>query len=288
MSLLHACFELCDEMGLMISIAHVDHGLRPSSRADADFVSTTAERYGLKFFLKTARPFTGTGNVEAWGRNLRYSFFSELLKRECIDFVLTAHNADDVAETFLMRLLSNKEPRSIEERDLRRRCLRPFLSVPRSVIEAYLKDNELLHVEDPTNDDLTFLRNRVRHKLIPMLSTEFDRRVSETLARRAVSIAEDIDFLESLTDSAYNSVSKEDFGTKSWLNASNREMQSLAVPLRWRFARRLVKDLLGFNLGKEKACELSEFFLAGTLQIELPMGFVLRRRSGGIVVNPDN
>jgi len=284
MALLHGCHELSTEYRLKLGVAHVDHGLRETSGGDAQFVESITREYGMPFFLHTAPPPAKKVNIEEWGRRLRYNFFSEVLSNQSFELVVTAHHADDVAETFLMRIFSNKEPRSIQQTDPQRNCLRPLLGVSRVHIEEYFKEKGLSHVEDPTNQESDYLRNRVRNRLIPLLAEEYDKRIVETLASRAMSIADDIDFLESLTDAAYNRVSLEEFGSKAWLFASNKEVQKLSDQLRWRFARRLVKDLLGFNLGKEKAKDLSDFIISDSLQIELPMGVSLRRRSGGIIV----
>ena len=284
-TLLHACVHLVSKLGLSLEVAHVDHRLRKESRADAEFVRRLAADYDVPFHLCVADPFPRGKNVEAWARQLRYGFFQEVLNKRRLDAVLTAHTANDVAETFLMRLVSNKELKSIARFDRKRKCIRPLVDVSRSEIEAYAKAHALKFVEDRTNYDTDYLRNRVRHKLIPVLAREFDPRIVEVLSCRASGLADDLSFLDSLVEPASEKLSKSEFGSRKWLRALREELKSVPAVLKWRLAEALLKELLGFNLGRVRGAELVEFLEGGRAGIELPGHLRLRAHAGGIAVS---
>lgn len=282
--LLHGSLALQRELSLKLHVAHVDHRLRAESAEDATFTRRLSEEHSLPFHLCTLDPSTCTGNTEEWGRSNRYRFFGEVLESQSLDWVLTAHQADDVAETLLMRLISNKEPRSILRSDPRRRCLRPLLTLPRESIEAYAKENSLSWVEDSTNSSEEFLRNRVRHSLIPLIQSEFDPRAVETLALRAEALAEDIELLDNLVIEPVVRLRSAEFGTRSWLQLCRQELKQLAPPLQWRCVAELFRTQLPFRLGRDPARRLVSFLLGDAEGLQLPGGLSLKRRSGGITV----
>ena len=287
-ALLHGCVQLAPRLGLALEVAHVNHGLRPDAARDAAFVERLASGYGLPFHLRTAQGPPQRGNIEAWGRRLRCSFFRELLDSRGLDWVLTAHSADDAAETLLMKLVANKEPSGIEAADRRRRCLRPLLTVPRREIESFVRRSALPFVHDETNSDLTLLRNRVRNRLLPLLREEFDPRIEETLARRARGLADDIAFLYGLTAEARLRVSAHERYSREWLRAVKRELGWMPDALRWRFAERLFEPYLKYNLGRARSRRLADFLSGRRRAIELPGGTRLRARAGGVEeIRPD-
>ena len=282
MVLLFGLCSLTKELNLVLEVAHVDHRLRPTSESDAQFVSQQAEKAGLKFHLRTLSSAPEGVNTEAWARSERYQFFSELIGQRRLDFVVTAHQANDVAETLLMRLLSNKEPRTILRLDPQRKCLRPLLSVERSAIEEYQQAHSIQFVEDPTNQDILYLRNRVRHQLLPFLIKEFNPSVVGSLAHQATSISEDISLLDSLATEAVPELELLGWGTKAWFTRAKSALEKLHPALQWRLVQGLLKPKLCFNLGSTHCQELVAFFLGSEVAYEIPGGFRLERREGGL------
>ncbi|MGI6524890.1 MAG: tRNA lysidine(34) synthetase TilS [Bdellovibrionota bacterium] len=280
--LLHGCYRLAKSMKLTLEVGHVDHHIRENSKDDANFVADLAQKYGFPFHLCRAEEPPKTENLEAWGRGLRYSFFAEVLKKRELDFVLTAHTANDVAETLLMRLFSNKEPTSIERYDPQRRCIRPLLSVSRNTIEQYLEENGLEFREDITNTDVSYLRNRVRHRVLPLLREEFDSRIDEVLALRAACLHDDIMFLRSLVLIPVQNVSGYELFSRDWLRAVKGEMAKLPPPLRWRYAEALLLPVMGFAIGRSHGSRAMEFLCGNTQGVELPSGVTLRAKNGGV------
>ncbi len=163
-------------MGHPCSVAHVDHGLRgPESDADRHFVEMTAERLGLPFRsvrVDLRDPGTGT-SLQMAARDLRYAWFKELL-REGPAVLALGHHRDDVVETLLLGLLRGIGARgwggvppvtTVAEG----RFIRPLLAVGRQPIMAYAAQQGVAFREDASNADAKYLRNRVRHELLPLM-----------------------------------------------------------------------------------------------------------------------
>ncbi|HEX4007128.1 MAG TPA: tRNA lysidine(34) synthetase TilS [Acidobacteriaceae bacterium] len=198
-ALLRALHDAAPEIGLVLSVAHVHHGIRGADAdGDARFVAEVAERLGLVFHLhRVDTPAVSREQkqtLEEAARTLRYTWFRALLAEGHADAVATAHTLDDQAETVLHRLvrgawtegLGGIHPMIACERGA---ILRPFLVVRRAEIEAWLRALGQPWREDATNADTAFTRNKIRHTLLPQLA-EFNPRIAEQLAHMA-TIARD-------------------------------------------------------------------------------------------------
>jgi len=280
--LLQAAHKLSRLLELKLEVAHVDHQLRASSKRDALFVKKSALALKLPFHLKRLSKAPTAQNLEAWCRGQRYQFFNEILKKRKLGYVVTAHTASDVAETFLMRLVSNKELASIECFDQRRKLIRPLLNVTREKIESYAAKNKVKFMHDETNDDQRYLRNKVRKSLIPYLAKNYDKRIVETIAERAQAIAADQAELYALSEAALERVNTTNFGSKLWLRELKAELSSREEGLRWRIVERMMRNKLGFNLGRAHSKRLLDFVLGKATGIELPGGVVITKKDGGL------
>ncbi len=182
-----------------LTAVHVNHQLSPHAADWAAFCRRLCRSLGVK--LQVARVDVQRGNsTEAAARTLRYGVFAA----SGADAVLLAHNRDDQAETLLLQLLRGAGPRGLAAMPLMRAAgagmppvLRPLLDVPRKTIAAYARRHGLQWVEDESNADRAYLRNFLRHEVMPVL----DRRVpgaGATLARAARHQAEASDLLDVL------------------------------------------------------------------------------------------
>jgi len=198
-ALLRALAEAAPEIGLVLSVAHVQHGIRGAeSERDAEFVQELAERLGLEFALHRvdtpAVARTQKMSLEEAARELRYAWFRSLLAEGKADAVATAHTLDDQAETVVHRVLRGAWTEGLGGIHPVIACprgviLRPFLQLRRAEIEAYLREMGQSWREDATNADTAFTRNRIRHELLPQLA-EFNPRIAEQFANLA-AIARD-------------------------------------------------------------------------------------------------
>lgn len=179
-ALLRSLVEAAPEIGLVLSVAHVHHGIRGADAdADADFVAELATKYGLTFRRKDvdvpAAAQQERETLEEAARKLRYAWFEELLATGGADAVATAHTLDDQAETVLHKLLRGAWTEGLSGiypvlSRPKGAILRPFLNVRRAQIEAWLKVIGQPWREDATNTDRAHTRNRLRHELLPSLA----------------------------------------------------------------------------------------------------------------------
>jgi tRNA(Ile)-lysidine synthase len=182
-----ALLILARAAGLETTAVHVDHGLRPGSAAEASVVADAAERLGAGFRAVTARVEPGP-NLEERAREARYA----LLPAD----VLTGHTADDQAETVLLNLLRGAGLDGLC--GMRRDGRRPLLRLRRAETAALCAAMGFEPVEDPTNTDPRFRRNRVRHELLPLMDDIAARDLVPVLARQAELLAADADLVASL------------------------------------------------------------------------------------------
>ena len=182
-----ALLVLAVEAGCRVTAVHVDHGLRPGSAGEADVVRAAADRWGAAFCGVRA-PVEPGPNLEARARAARYAALPA--------GVLTGHTADDQAETMLLNLLRGAGLDGLAGMDPRARPLRRLRGrETRALCEAL----SLEPVEDPTNRDPAFRRNRVRHELLPLLDDIAERDIAPILARQTDLARDDVALLDELS-----------------------------------------------------------------------------------------
>jgi len=212
--LLRLLLELKGELGVVLSVVHLNHKLRGSeSDADAAFVRDLAQAHALKFYSRDENVAQHAAqehiSIETAARQFRYAYFEELLTAgpgsDYQDKIATGHTLDDQAETVLLRIIRGTGMRGlraiqpkIQLQDAEEQpcgeIVRPLLPIRRHEIEHYLGSVGQPWREDATNADPKFTRNRVRHVLLPLLETEFNPAVSESLAELAEIAREEEDY----------------------------------------------------------------------------------------------
>ena len=175
--LLHWLNSLRAEYGFRLTAAHYNHNLRgEQSLRDEEFVRSFVSKCCPEVDLRVGSGEVaaqaaqrGTG-IEETAREMRYTFLRETANRVGADVIATAHHAEDNAETLLLHLMRGSGLRGLTGILPRRdNLVRPFLTTRREEIEAYLRVYGLPHVEDSSNADERFARNRVRRQLLPLL-----------------------------------------------------------------------------------------------------------------------
>jgi tRNA(Ile)-lysidine synthase len=190
-------------------VCHLNHRLRGrSSDADARFVGRLAERYGYQCVTGreevAARTEQNGESIETAARNARHDFFKKIAREKKCGVIFLAHHADDQVETFLFNLFrgaggAGLGSMRVETRHGALRVVRPMLGVWRSGIDAYVKARGLKFREDATNADPAHLRNRMRHRILPLLEKHFGRGIRMSAWRSADILAAENEWLESLT-----------------------------------------------------------------------------------------
>ena len=195
MYLLCRLLEGRERHGWTVYAAHFNHGLRPAAQRDEDFVRDWCKRQGVPLAAGRADvpAFVRREglSVEEGARILRYRFLAETAEAEGLALTATGHHAGDNAETVLMNLIRGcglNGLTGIPER--RGDIVRPMLNVTRREIGDYLKEHGVPHVEDETNADPAYTRNRVRLQLLPLLE-ELNPRAAEHICAAAARLRED-------------------------------------------------------------------------------------------------
>ena len=195
-ALLDVLAQLAVRRGFGLVAAHLDHGLRASSKADAAFCRDLCRRLGVSLEVGTAdvraRAREEKGGLEEAARLERYAFLREVEDKHGAVGIAVAHTLDDQAETFLLRLLRGAGTAGLGAmRPVSGDILRPMLEATRRDVLAHLESRGLEHREDETNADLSFPRNRVRRELLPYLEQRFNPKVRQALARAASVLSEE-------------------------------------------------------------------------------------------------
>jgi tRNA(Ile)-lysidine synthase len=184
-ALLYLLRALVPTWHLGLHVLHVDHGLRSESARDAEFVRRLSARLGVPAEVAEIR-VDRAGSREAAARDARYRALQEHAERVGADRIAVAHTADDQAETVLMRLLQGAGLRGLAGiPPTRGRIIRPLLTQRRRALRALLVSAGIEWLEDPSNDDRAFLRNRIRHEILPALAVAGHPEIVEALGRAA-------------------------------------------------------------------------------------------------------
>jgi tRNA(Ile)-lysidine synthase len=198
--------------GLEIHAAHFDHAMRPDSRVDMLWARGLCRAWGVIFHTERAQT---PPSSEADAREMRYDFILRQKEREEASWVMTAHQADDQAETVLFRVCRGTGLRGLAgiPRDRFPGVYRPLLPFSRIEILEYAQRMKVPYLEDPTNQDLQNPRNRLRHEIIPRLEAGPAPRIREALGRLARLARENEAAWESLLPYLLEGVLKEEAGS---------------------------------------------------------------------------
>lgn len=187
MALLWGMYLLRDKLDIHLSAAHYNHHLRgKESDRDEQFVKEFCDRFEIPLHLGGGQITAGEKGLEAAARDARYAFLNSLPGK-----IATAHTADDNAETVLMRLIRGSGLKGLGAiAPVNGRVIRPMLAVTRTEVETFLGEYYIDHIEDSSNETNQFLRNRVRHHLMPVLNRE-NPRLAENLSAMALRLRQD-------------------------------------------------------------------------------------------------
>jgi len=280
--------------------AHLDHGLRPTSKKDAAWVTQLAKRLGHSAVVSHAKvreiADAKKDNLEQVARKLRYDFLERTAKRKKARFVLTGHTMDDQAETVLLRLMRGSAALGLGGINGIRplsgdiRLVRPLLWARRADTENYCREQRQEFLLDEMNTDETYARVKVRKQLLPLMES-FNARVVEAISRSATLLREDSNELyENATALLKKAVSQNNADASKTKQPSLDVQVLSAAPsgLRRRALRQWIKDARGDARRLEMVHLVAvEGLLEGTAGgrvVELPGGARVRRLRGKLEV----
>ena len=227
-ALLHVLRELAPELAVELHVAHVDHRLRADSGRDAGFVEALALRLGLPVAIVPIDVPTH-GSPEAAARDARYAALGRVADAVRASRIAVGHTANDQAETVLMRLIQGAGPRGLAGiPPVRDRIVRPLIDCRRrEVVESLVSVGEDW-IEDPTNTDGRFLRNRLRHEVLPVFEAIATDDVIDALCRTARLSRETVQALERAAASALSRLATHEVGG---LTLPLAELRALPPPV---------------------------------------------------------
>lgn len=295
-AMLHLLHSLAPELGLRLTVAHLHHGLRGADAdTDAAFVREAARRLNCPGVFARAdirrRARRQHVSLEMAGRAARYDFLVKTARRLHCDAVATAHTADDHVETMLLKLARGAGPQGLcgisrlaEHRGVS--IIRPLRDIWRRELLAYLRRRRLGWREDASNADTAFLRNRVRHAVLPMLMRQLNPRLRQALWRTGEIMEQENAWLAELAGPIYRQCRLP--GQTPILNCDLLKAYPLAARRRvlrlWLAEAGIPPEALNF----EAVQRLEKLLPAGRSgrAAHLPGGFCVRREYSLLRINP--
>ncbi len=248
--------ELTPKIGFKLTAAHLHHGIRgKDADSDLEFVHKLTRKLKIPFVSgKTNVPALARRkgiSLEMAAREARYTFFAKQAKKCGADLAVTAHNADDQAETILLKLCRGAGARGLagisHETALNGlRITRPMLDVTRAEVIAFLKNRKQLWREDRSNKDLSFLRNRVRHEILPLLQKNLNPKLKSALTRTADVLQAEDEWLDHLTNDLVTECEQPD-GLMLGMFLCYPKAARRRVLLQWLVANGVPSDSISFD-----------------------------------------
>ena len=208
--MLNLLCSIRDEEKIEVAAAHINHMLRgEEADKDEEYSKRLCESLGVRFFSKRIdinKYALETGkSSELAGREARYDFFNEIINKINFNKIATAHNANDQAETILMRIMRGTGLEGLGGIPVERegKYIRPILFMKREEVEQYCKENNLNPHIDATNLERIYSRNKVRLDILPYMKNNFNPNIVETINRMALLLQDDNEFIEGEVNKAY-------------------------------------------------------------------------------------
>lgn len=214
MALLFILKEFREKLNLNLICAHVNHNKRPESEKEKEDVKSFCEQNNIIFeYIKIEN--WGEDNFHNEARSARYNFFEELIKKYDANYLMTAHHADDLIETILMRIVRGSSLKGYGgfERIINKetyKIIRPLLTVTKEEILEFIKYHNIPYAVDSSNTNDMYTRNRYRKQIVPFLKKE-DKNVHKKFIKFNETLIEASEFIDKETDKVFNKVFQEGY-----------------------------------------------------------------------------
>jgi tRNA(Ile)-lysidine synthase/bifunctional protein TilS/HprT len=284
-----------EKLRIEVAAAHVDHMLRGKESADdGKFVKGICEKVGIPFFggnvpVPSILNEEG-GNVQEVCRAGRYKFFNDVMRAECYDVLATAHHAEDQLETVLMQLSKGSVPLGIP---VSRKIdggtvIRPFLPAMKEELRIYVKQHGEQFREDPSNDSDSYLRNRLRHRVAPIILSESPS-AAVNVVKMTTSLQEDEMLLNSLAKERFASlVTFTEDGLPIFpsdpFKAMHTALQKRFIPLLLNYLYHGETSHVEYNTALLNQLHHHLSASAGNITIDLPKGYRFVREYGTVSI----
>lgn len=255
-TLLDILIKLQNKIKFNIVVAHINHMIRVEAIEDQKYVEEYCKTKNIPFYVKQESVEILAKNqkigTEEAGRNLRYEFFNEILKKTNSNKIATAHTKNDNAETVLMNIIRGAGSSGIKGIEIIRegKYIRPLLETNRIQIEEYCKKNHLEPRIDITNMENIYTRNKVRNLLIPYIQKQFNPNIIEAIDRLSSISKEENKYFENITKKTYEEILIEE--TKNEIILDLKKFNTLETVIKNRIVLYTINRLFGSSSGIEK------------------------------------
>lgn len=291
--LLYVLNELKDDLHLTLIVAHMDHCIRGiEAKKECSFVKDLANKLNLPFESKSVDiPILKKINKESTqqaARDARYKFFMNTLNKFEAQKVALGHNANDQAETVLMRLIRGAGLKGLcgipPIRD--GIIIRPLIEVQRSEIEEFLKENSIEFVIDSSNTEDVYLRNKVHNKLMPILINEYNPQIIQNLTQTSEILRRDEEFIDNIAFELFSEFCIFEDDESIRLNIS--EIKKLEEPMKYRILRKAIESFSG-DLKRIDSRHLESVIgmvssAVANKSLNLPKGIIVEKRYNELVI----
>lgn len=211
MTLLTILLKLKEKYNLSLIVAHINHQIRENAIKDEEYVKEFCKKNNIEIYIKRANVIEKSQKekkgLEETGREVRYNFFEEVLKKTNANKIAIAHNLNDNCETIIMNQLRGTGLSGLKGIEPKRgKYIRPLIEIDRKEIEEYCKKNKINPRHDESNDDNTYTRNKIRNIVIPYIKKEFNPNIVNSMNRMAQIVKENEEFLDKEVKKAYNDI----------------------------------------------------------------------------------
>lgn len=279
--LLHALAALKQKISFDVITAHLDHEWREHSAADAQFCMQLAASLHINCIVKKRSElnfdFKYNGSREEEGRAMRRYFFEHLLKEQNAHRIALGHHAQDQQETFFIRLIRGSSLTGLSAmRPHSGHYIRPLLGINKDEIVAYLTKEQISFVIDQTNDSDAFLRNRIRHQVLPALKA-CDNRFEQNFLKTLTRLQETDDCIEQIVHNLFKQISSINNG--KWV-VNHAQLLAQPVDLQYRLIMHwLIQEGVKFPVSQQFLQEIIRFLKNGTGSHQLNAQWRLSKKS---------
>ncbi len=210
--LLHILNKIKEQYNIQLFVAHINHMIRENAKIDEEYVKKFCKDLDIPVYVKHIEVLDiakqqKIGTEEA-GRNARYEFFDEILKKTNSNKIAIAHNSNDKAETVIMNILRGSGISGLKgiEPQRENKYIRPLIECTRDEIEKYCKQNNLETRHDESNDENVYSRNKIRNIVIPYIKKEFNNNIINTINRLSEVATEESEYINKIVEKEYNNI----------------------------------------------------------------------------------
>jgi len=276
---------------MSVTAAYIDHNLRPAeSPGEIAFVENHCRRLGIESVIRSVdvpgeRAKTGE-SVEACSRRLRYQALEQIRRDREAHLIAVGHTADDQVEEVLLRLIRGSGLKGLSGMNCKNGVIiRPLLEISKAQILIYLKRCDQIYCRDSSNLSGRFLRNRIRHELLPLLESKFNPSIRQTIINTASRLAVEEDFLQREAAGQYSkSVTSKNGAeeqTRPLKRINSRALSAAHPALRRRVIERICWEM-GSRPNHQQILSIDKMLCEGTTGTELHLPNRLR-----IVLEPE-